>query len=161
MQSLLLLTSDEVATELANRIRQERVRRGWTQEALAQRAGVSLATYRLFEATGRISLERLLRIVSAMGRLAEWNELFRPTPVISLEDLAAPAPKRRRGQYQQRTARSSTASPEATQVPSRPHTTGTPASSASAPLNHPHDSLEASSTADGADAPSVAPKRTQ
>lgn len=47
--------------------RQEGLRLGRRQADIATRAGVSCRAYRRFEARGRITLERLLRIATALG----------------------------------------------------------------------------------------------
>lgn len=94
--ALLLRTPLEAAAEIATRVRAERLARGWTQPQLAQRAGISIGTYRLFERFGQISLHRLLAIVSALGRLGEWDALLRPVPT-SLDALDPRRPVRQRG----------------------------------------------------------------
>ena len=47
-----LKSATEIARELAHRVRERRLRRGWTQAELAKRAGVKPPTYILFERTG-------------------------------------------------------------------------------------------------------------
>ena len=94
--ALLLRTPLEAAADIARRVRAERLGRGWTQPQLAERAGLSVATYRLFERSGKISLHRLLAIVSALGRLGEWDALLRSAPT-SLDALDPRRPVRQRG----------------------------------------------------------------
>jgi transcriptional regulator with XRE-family HTH domain len=55
------------AAPLAARVRQERLRIGWTQADLANRAGLSVDTYVRFERSAQISLERLLKVGTALG----------------------------------------------------------------------------------------------
>lgn len=83
---------------MASRVREVRLGRGWSQEELAMRAGLPLPTYRLFERTGRISTEGLLRVSTALARLAELDGLFTARPE-SLDQLTAQYTKqvRRRG----------------------------------------------------------------
>lgn len=95
--SLTLYTPKEIAIRIAERIREDRLVRRWTQARLAERAGIPLPTYRLFERTGQISLERLLSIASVMGRTTEWDDLFRPRVAKSLDELDPIRPVRRRG----------------------------------------------------------------
>ena len=52
---------------VAARIRQERLRLGWTQIETAARAGLPLSTYKRFERLGVISLGGLADIATAMG----------------------------------------------------------------------------------------------
>ena len=96
---LNLRTPAEVARLLAGRIRALRLQRGWTQRELSERAGVTLATYRRFERTGSIALERLLRIAVVLDAASAFDELFQLPPVQSLAELAGQAqrPVRKRG----------------------------------------------------------------
>ena len=55
------------SASLGQRIRQERLRLGWTQARTAAAAGQSTRTYARFEREGRTSVEHLLRIVAALG----------------------------------------------------------------------------------------------
>lgn len=95
--SLILYTPVEAAAQIAERVRQDRLARGWTQAQLAARAGIPLATYRIFEQTGQVSLERLVAISSALGRSEEWSTLFRPRVAQSLDDVNPARPMRQRG----------------------------------------------------------------
>jgi HTH-type transcriptional regulator / antitoxin HipB len=95
--SLIVFSPLEVSEQLADRIRRERLARGWTQADAAARAGMPLPTYRLFERTGKISLQRLLALASAFGRLAEWDAIFAERSSDSLEQLVTVAPTRKRG----------------------------------------------------------------
>lgn len=80
-------TPSAVARHLASRVRAERKARGWSRLELAERSGVNVETLKRFETTGRISLDRLLRIASALGGLAGFAALF-PEPVAeSLDEL--------------------------------------------------------------------------
>lgn len=85
-----------MARELAARVRRLRLERGWTQRELAERAGISPATYQLFELKGRIALERLVNVAIALSRAGEIENLFSPAPIRSVDDLM-PKPERRRG----------------------------------------------------------------
>jgi HTH-type transcriptional regulator / antitoxin HipB len=87
--SLSLYTPAEIALELADRVRDRRLARAWTQAELAERAGLALPTLKLFERTGKISLDRLLRIASALGALEDFRAPFAPPPARSLEEIEA------------------------------------------------------------------------
>lgn len=90
-----------VADLLAGRLRAERLRLGWKQQTLAERSGVSLPTVRRYERTGNTSLDNLLRMCHALGRLDEFAELLKPPAAASLAELEsrvkAAAPQRQRG----------------------------------------------------------------
>ena len=98
---LQLHTPDEIERRLAGRIRAERLRRGFKQSTLAERSGVSLATIRRYERTGRTSLENLLKLCHALGRLDEFAGLLEPPAASSIAELEArlepSTPRRRRG----------------------------------------------------------------
>lgn len=96
-----ILAPNDVARALADRVKALRLMRGWTQATLARRAGVTLASYRRFEATGKASLELVLKVAHTLGRLDEFADLLKPPPAASIEELAAQTassrPKRKRG----------------------------------------------------------------
>lgn len=82
-----LRTPGEVARLLASRVRQLRLQRGWTQREMAERAGLTLASYRRFELSGRIALDRLLRIAVMLDALAPFDQLFALPPARTLAEL--------------------------------------------------------------------------
>lgn len=98
---LQLYGPDEIARRLAARVRDERLRLGWKQVTLAERSGVSLPTIRRYERDGRTSMEKLLKICHALGRLDAFADLLKPPPASSIAELearaTAGAPKRKRG----------------------------------------------------------------
>ena len=69
-------SADEVCTELGQRIRTQRLLQGISQLDLAGRAGVSHGTVRNMEATGQASMVSFIRIVQALGLVAELEPLF-------------------------------------------------------------------------------------
>ena len=98
MLPLGLQTPTEIAKEIASRVRAQRLLRGWTQRELAERAGLTLATYRRFERTGRIAFERLLRIAVLLDAQAGFERIFELPRARSLSELAERAePGRKRG----------------------------------------------------------------
>lgn len=91
----------DVARILADRVKALRLIRGWTQSTLAHRAGVTTASYRRFETTSKASLELVLKVAHALGRVDEFADLLKLPPASSIEELAArtapSTPKRKRG----------------------------------------------------------------
>lgn len=88
----------ELARTLARRVKTLRLERGWTQQETADRAGLTLATYRRFERTGRISLERLLKLAVVLDALRGFDHLFVSRPAASLAELEQRAQRpRKRG----------------------------------------------------------------
>lgn len=78
---------NDVATQIAGRVKARRLELNLTQEGLASRAGVKFATYRRFEQTGEISLRGLLQIGFALNSLAEFESLFAQKQYQSLDDV--------------------------------------------------------------------------
>ena len=87
MMLTLMTQPREVLLELAARVRRLRLDAGWTQGELAQRSGVAFSTLRLFERTGRISLERLVLAARALGAVDGFEALFQPPAARTLADL--------------------------------------------------------------------------
>lgn len=94
---LLLLEHDQVALDLARRVRARRLKRNWTQRELAERAGLKLPTFVLFEKTGQISLARLLKVLGVLDLLSEFDRIGRNEDLagMTLDDLDPP--QRQRG----------------------------------------------------------------
>jgi transcriptional regulator with XRE-family HTH domain len=86
-------TTDEIATELARRLRAQRLAQNLQQSELAARAGISEKTVRTFERTGRASLDVFLRIVSALGLADSLSDLFE-LKAKSIRDMELAAQKR-------------------------------------------------------------------
>ena len=82
-----LKTSEEIARELAEKVREIRLRNRWKRSTLAQRSGVTESSLRRFEQTARISLENFLKLLSALGRLDEVDQLLKPPAALSIDDL--------------------------------------------------------------------------
>jgi len=86
--------------ELGRRVRRLRLARNWRLATLSERAGLSLPTLQRFETTGRITLDNLLKLADALGRLGEVEALFRPPAARSLAQLeretVEPSPQRGR-----------------------------------------------------------------
>lgn len=80
-------TPRELTRALAGRVRALRLDRGWTQREIAARAGIAFETYRAFERTGSISLERLMKLAVILDALAGFEQIFRPAAAKSLDEL--------------------------------------------------------------------------
>ena len=87
----------EIARELARRVRDRRLRRGWTQAELALRAGVNPATYVLFERTGRIAVIRLLKILDVLDLANEFDRIGRQADLTGMTLAQITEPERKRG----------------------------------------------------------------
>lgn len=77
---------------LGERARALRLLRELSQDELASRAGLGIATVRRFEKTGSASIENVLRIATALRAETAFDALFAPPQYTSLDDaLARPA----------------------------------------------------------------------
>jgi len=99
MNGFSLATPEQISQTLAARVKALRLARGWKQITLAQRSGVSLASLRRFEESGRVSLQSLLDLAFALNRLDDFDVLFQGVQASSLAELEAgeKLPTRKRG----------------------------------------------------------------
>lgn len=99
MDGFSLRTPEQVSSALAARVKELRLARGWKQATLAQRSGVSLASLRRFEESGKVSLQNLLDLAFALNRLDDFEALFQGPRASSLAELEAgeKRPRRKRG----------------------------------------------------------------
>jgi HTH-type transcriptional regulator/antitoxin HipB len=88
-QHFNLLTPEETAQNLAEKVRALRLARNWKQATLAERSGMTLASLRRFERTGLASLQNLLKLAFAMGRLDDFEALLQPPDAGSIAELEA------------------------------------------------------------------------
>ena len=98
-RSYELVTPQQAARNLAERTRALRLARNWSRTTFSRRAGVTAASLKRFETSAKISLENLLKLVAALDRLGEFEDLLRPPPAASMAELEARAssPARKRG----------------------------------------------------------------
>lgn len=92
------MTAPQIVRLVAERVRSSRLRRTWTQQELADRAGMTLASLRRFERTGQVSFLSLVRLAIALDAVSELGSLFPDHPE-TLDQLLAPV-SRRRGRRQ-------------------------------------------------------------
>jgi DNA-binding XRE family transcriptional regulator len=92
-----LKSATEMARELAQRVRERRLRRGWTQAELAKRAGVTTPTYILFERTGRVAVIRLLKILDVLDLANEFDHIGRQEDLTGMTLAQITQPERKRG----------------------------------------------------------------
>ena len=75
---LLLISTSKAQQKIAENVRERRLLMELTQEGLAERSGVPLATLRKFEQKGAISLESLLKLLMVVGGLEEIIDVLKP-----------------------------------------------------------------------------------
>ncbi len=85
----LLITVNKAQKSLTDSIRMRRLAAGLTQQGLAKRSGVSLASLRKFEQKGLISLESFLKLMMVLGGLERIVEASAPqrTTFTSIDDV--------------------------------------------------------------------------
>lgn len=84
------ISPNSKAKALAKRVKQRRLELNLTQEGLSTKAGITLAAYRRFEQTSKISLDGLLQIAYALDALNDFDEVF-ATPRYNTLDEALQA----------------------------------------------------------------------
>ena len=77
----------DILKELAQRTRALRKEHKMSQSELAQRANVSLGSYKRFESSGHISLDSLLKIAFILGKLCDFEIVFQISKNKNLEKL--------------------------------------------------------------------------
>jgi transcriptional regulator with XRE-family HTH domain len=92
----LLLVPADVRRAIAKRVRLLRIQGNWKQQDLASRAGISLRTLNRFERTGAATVDTLLRVAHALGRLADFASVLQPPPIRSLSELEPDRPPKQR-----------------------------------------------------------------
>lgn len=79
---LTSITNEKVCSFLASQIRSERLRQGFSQATMAERAGIPLRTYKRIESNGMGSIQNLIIILRALERIMALKLLF-PLPNIT------------------------------------------------------------------------------
>ncbi|WP_321480076.1 helix-turn-helix transcriptional regulator [uncultured Bacteroides sp.] len=98
--SIIDKTPDSLMLGIAQRVKQRRLEKGWTQKMLAAKAGVSLPSYRRFESSGEISLRSLVMLAFALDMTDEFETLFNSRTYQSLDELMrTEQPKQRKRGY--------------------------------------------------------------
>lgn len=96
MPDFSLSSFQEVAIELGTRLKALRLVQGLQQTELAARAGVTRYTVQEFERTGKCTMISFLRIVYALRRESELQDLFQIQVRSIVEMERAELPKRKR-----------------------------------------------------------------
>ena len=91
-----------LARDVGEHLKRLRLAKGWTQQELAERAGVAVSTLKLLEVKGQGSFQRLIRVAIALGVDGELRGLFgQPAAMASIDAVKLAerqrAPRRRKG----------------------------------------------------------------
>lgn len=87
MLPLALLSPEEIRVGIAQRAKNERLKKNWTRDECATRSGVSHSSLRRFEIEGKISLENLVLLALALGCEESFSKLFDKEEVPSIAEL--------------------------------------------------------------------------
>jgi len=97
MLPLSLKSPVEISTDVAKRLRARRLDANLSQEGLANRAGVTLASLKRFERTGKIAFESLVKLSFALGSAEGFEALFPPAKFESIDEVIERRKTRKRG----------------------------------------------------------------
>ncbi len=86
---LIERTPDAIMQQMAQRVRMRRLELNWTQNLLASKAGLPLATYRRFESKGEISFRGMVMIAIALGAEEDFEHLFSLKRYQNIDELIA------------------------------------------------------------------------
>lgn len=81
------LTTEDIKEEMRDAVRKRRIGMDLTQEELAARSGVSLATLKRFEKRGDGTLSTVLALAEALDALDGFRSLFPPVEARTLDEL--------------------------------------------------------------------------
>jgi transcriptional regulator with XRE-family HTH domain len=84
---MLLETPNDMAYEVAKRVRKLRRSRKVTIRSLSERSGVPYSTLRRFESTGEIAFVSLVKIASVLGEDDQIRNLFANPYPQSMEEV--------------------------------------------------------------------------
>ena len=97
MISFNLMASEDIATEIALRLRNRRLAQNLTLEGLARRSGVALGTLKKFERTGRIALVSFIRLVITLKDEAALENILLEQKFETLDEVLQSGKRPKRG----------------------------------------------------------------
>jgi len=80
-------TPSDIMRGIAERVKERRLEKNFTQKAFAKRAGVGYDAYRRFENTGEITLHNLLSCAIILDATDEFSNLFSMKSYQSIDEL--------------------------------------------------------------------------
>ncbi len=85
----MILSTEDQLQDIAKRAKARRLALNLTQEELAERVGVGIATIKRFEKDGSGSIAMLVKIAFALHSEAGFDALFEPDLPASIDEIAA------------------------------------------------------------------------
>jgi len=98
MVSFAITPPDEIALELATRLKIRRLARNLTQEGLSKRSGVPLGTLKKFERSGAVSLVSFIRLLVALKEETALEGLLSERVFETLDQVLSETKTPKRGQ---------------------------------------------------------------
>lgn len=97
MLDFQLASTAQILTALGDRLRQQRLAAGITQQALAVRAGVALSAVKKVESGANATLQSLVNVVQALSLTGDLSDTFKLKITTSIAEMerAALAPRKR------------------------------------------------------------------
>ncbi|MBQ9246356.1 helix-turn-helix transcriptional regulator [bacterium] len=80
-------TPNEIAKNLADKIKEHRKKLKISQETLAQKSGVSLGSIKRFETKYEISLQSFIKIAIVLGLDSDFENLFTQKIYASIDEV--------------------------------------------------------------------------
>lgn len=87
MMAFNMSSPADVMRDLAHRAKRRRIDSNLTQREVASKSGISYSSLRIFEDTGKASLETVVRIAFVLGVEAEFGELFPLRAPRTIDDI--------------------------------------------------------------------------
>ena len=97
MISFNLMAPEDIATEIALRLKNRRLAQNLTLECLARRSGVALGTLKKFERTGQIALVSFIRLVITLKDEAALENILLEQKFETLDEILQSGKKPKRG----------------------------------------------------------------
>lgn len=84
-------TTEEIAKDIAGRVKKKRRAKKISQKELSKRSGVSYGSVKRFEQTGEISLASLLKIAMVFACEDDFDDLFSRKEYTSIDEVISDA----------------------------------------------------------------------
>ena len=97
MISFNLMAPEDIATEIALRLKNRRLAQNLTLEGLARRSGVALGTLKKFERTGQIALVSFIRLAITLKDEAALENILLEQKFETLDEILQSGEKPKRG----------------------------------------------------------------
>lgn len=77
MENWMFLTEKEILVEIGKRLKKIRVQHNLTQKELSEEVGLSVSTISLIEQGNSTTVESLIRILTRLNRIKDFESVFR------------------------------------------------------------------------------------